>query len=107
MDKAELLRGIGQERDVPVPGKDAMVRVRGLTRAEVLHAQGIADIAARERYIMARAMVDPRLSEADVGTWQSASPVGEMEPITRVVAELSGLDIDDGTAKELYKSAGD
>jgi hypothetical protein len=44
-----------------------------------------------EVLILTRALVDPALTEDDVREWQKASDAGEIELVTRAIAELSGL----------------
>ncbi len=92
------------EEDVELPGV-GVVRVRGLSRAEALKVRSIEGRAETERAILALAMVDPTMTEAEVGRWQAASPAGEMEPVTDKVSELSGM-LED-SAKAAYKSDGD
>ena len=93
--KAKLLakRGVNTRMvDVENVGK---VEVRGLTRAEVLSIQGHGelDAAAMERTLLAAAMVDPALTEDEVGEWQTVAPAGELEPISTAIQELSGLKV--------------
>jgi hypothetical protein len=105
VDKELLFRPRLPEADVEIPGVGT-VRVRGLTRAEVLSAQGRAKGAeAIERVMLSLGMVDPALTEAEAGRWQKASPAGELDPVTRKIQELSGM-LDD-SAKEAYKSLRD
>lgn len=91
------------EDDVPIPGKGT-VRVRGLSRTEVMQAQTIADALARERRMVALGMVDPPMTEEQAGQWQQA-PAGEMEPVTDRIAELSGMRPD--ASKSGVPAAGD
>lgn len=105
MDKELLLKARLPEADVEVPGVGT-VRVRGLTRAEVLKCQtlvqdGPGRVEALERKMLALAMVDPELTEAEVGQWQKASPAGEMQPVTEKVQALSGMT--KGAAGEAYR----
>lgn len=73
------------------------VRVRGMSRLEVmamddLKAKGIlADAAAGERFMLARVMVAPKMTEAQIEQWQGEPAGGDMEAVTAKVAELSGL----------------
>jgi hypothetical protein len=78
------------EDDVEIPSMGT-VRVRGLSRDEVFGTQQIQNTAARERKVLALAMVDPTMSEAQAGKWQMVSPAGEIEPVTDKIHELSGL----------------
>jgi hypothetical protein len=99
VDKDLLLKPRLAEADVEIPGLGT-VRVRALSRAEVLlvrkatdNAEGIDGPRALvlERKMLATAMVDPVLTEAEVGQWQQASAAGELEPVTRRIQELSGM----------------
>jgi hypothetical protein len=98
LDKAALLakRGVGGET-VEIPGVGE-VKVRGLTRAEVLSIQKLqgksgVDEAEMERKLVALAMVEPELTEEEVGQWQANSPAGELVPIADAIATLSGLQV--------------
>ncbi len=93
MDKAALLasRGLGTEK-VDVPGFGE-VEVRGLTRAEALSVQqvGEIDIAEMERRLLSLALVEPKLTEDEVGQWQQVATAGELQPVAATVERLSGL----------------
>jgi len=89
------------EDDVPLPSRGGSVRVRGLSRDEALAVRGIKHEATAERVILSYAMVDPPMTQEEVGRWQKASIAGEMEDVTDKVSELSGLS--DGAAKEVVK----
>lgn len=99
--KARLLKPRLAEADVEIPGVGT-VRVRALNRAEAMAVQGANGIEATERRIIALGMVDPPMTEAEVGEWMKASPGGELEPVSTKIAELSGMI--DGAAKERVKS---
>lgn len=102
VDKESLLKARLPEADVDLPGVGT-VRVRGLSRAEVLEIQKVAGsgTAMLERRMIAVAMVAPRMSEGEVREWQEASPAGELEPVTDKIQELSGVAAD--SAKAVYK----
>lgn len=97
-----LLKPRLPEADVDLPGVGS-VRVRGLSRAEGIEVQKLIDKGwdRMERKLLSLAMVDPPLTEAEVGEWQQASVGGEIEPVTQHVMELSGLM--QGADKEAYK----
>ena len=80
------------EQDVEVPGVGTL-KVRGLSREEVLgiRAKGETTTPEMERRILALALIDPVLTEDEVGEWQKASAAGEIEKVTDVVMRLSGL----------------
>lgn len=98
MDKSALFKDRLPEAEVEIPGLGS-VRVRGLTRAEVLNVRKATDdehmdgprALTLERKLLAKAMVDPALTEAEVGKWQEMGTPGELEPVIEKVQELSGL----------------
>lgn len=89
--------------EVTVPVERGSVRVRGLSRAEVqeLRAADTSAPGSFERKMLAYALVDPAMTEDEVGRWQAASPPWEMEDVTAVASRLSALDRDQ--AKEAWK----
>lgn len=101
--KARLLTRRLPEDEVEVPGI-GVVRVRGLNRAEAMHVQAAKGKGpeATERRILALGLVDPPMTEAEVGQWQKASPGGEIEPVSTKIAELSGML--DSSAKDVVKT---
>lgn len=103
VDKAALFAPRLPEADVDVPGLGT-VRVRGLSRAEGMRIKDMKGTEAVERAIIAMGMVDPVLTEAEVGQWMKAAPAAEVEPVSLRIAELSGL-LED-SAKSAYKSDG-
>jgi hypothetical protein len=98
VDKDLLLKPRLPEADVDLPGV-GVVRVRALTRGEVMLVRKATDSEAMdgprvlvlERKLLAKAMVDPPLTEAEVGQWQEASVAGELEPVVETVQRLSGM----------------
>lgn len=111
MDKSKLLApsastGSGfPEGEVEIPGKGT-VRVRGLSRWEVLRSERIdGGTLMQERFILACAMLDPEVGEDDVAEWQKISGPMEINSVAMKINELSGLK--PGAGKEAYKSAGD
>lgn len=88
--KAGLLaRRLGDgEHEVPGVG---VLKIRGLSRAEVLEVQKLTDIAQSDRRMISLAVVEPKLTEADVKVWQENSGASEIEDLTKAVAALSGL----------------
>lgn len=94
MDKKALL----SDRVTAVTGTVELdgvgtVTVRGLSRYEMFLASkvGAGDDLKQERFILAAAMVDPKLTEDDVEAWQKASPPGEINEVAKKVNELSGI----------------
>ncbi len=106
VDKATLLaRRLGHDEVTLDDG--SVVVVRGLSRTEVvqdLHSMGPEARAdgAFERRMLALGMIDPELTEDEVGMWQENSIAGEIEEVTNVIMRLSGLA--PGDEKAAYKS---
>jgi hypothetical protein len=96
--KEALFKARLPEDDVEVPGVGT-VRVRGLSRAEVMLMRKATDTEAMdgsralilERKMLALGMVDPQLTEAEAGQWQHASAAGELDLVSDRIAELSGM----------------
>lgn len=93
------------EEEVPIPHLGGDVLVRGLTRGEVLRAQGANGTAAIEQRMVSIGLVDPKMTAEQVKAWQESSNAGELEPVTRVIQRLSGLE--DGADKAAAKSDSD
>lgn len=104
VDKELLLKSRLPEAEIEIPDVGT-VRVRALSRADVMALQRVKDGPGREealeRKMIALALVDPVLSEAEVGQWQKTSSALEMTPVTERICELSGMDAD--AAKRAYK----
>jgi len=105
VDKAALFRPRCPERDVELPGVGT-VRVRGLTRAEIIEiSKGANDGRDMEPLSLSLALVDPELTEDEVRQLMSVATFGEIETLNTAVNELSGIA---GRAdKEAYKSPGE
>lgn len=97
MDKELLFKPRLPEEPVDIPGVGT-VRVRGLNRIEAMHVQAANGPEATERRIMALGMVDPVMTEAEVGRWQKASAAGEIERVSTRIAVLSGMAPDSAKA---------
>jgi hypothetical protein len=67
------------------------VRVRGLNRFEAMIVAPLKGIEM-ERRAVAFGLVDPELTESEVGQWQKAAPAGELQKVAAVIQRLSGLD---------------
>lgn len=89
------------EAEVEVPGL-GVVRVRGLSRAEVIYLQSAKGPAAVEQRTVALGLVEPTMTEDDVKQWQRVSVGGELNPVTERIGQLSGMM--PGADKEAYKS---
>lgn len=93
ISKAELLkaRSEGDRGEVELPGGGSVV-VRGLTRKEALAMKADeADPAGVERKMIALALVEPALTEDEVGQWQEVAGAGDLEPVVDAILELSGM----------------
>lgn len=90
MDKELLFKPRLAEADVELPGVGTL-RVRALNRVEAVRVEGTKGTEARERLILSLGLVDPELTEAEVGRWQKAAPAGELQPVALRIAQLSGL----------------
>lgn len=93
VDKAALLAKRGLGTQTVTVGDVGEVVVRGLSRAEVLSLQSVGEIdaAEMERRLVSLAMVDPKLTEEEVGEWQQVAAAGDLEPISDAIQQLSGL----------------
>jgi hypothetical protein len=89
--KDDLLRQRFGVTDYHIPGVGT-VRVRPLTRGEALQVVGVErDKRELEAQIVAWAMVEPKLTEAEVRTWMDNSAAGELQALTQFITKLSGL----------------
>lgn len=102
LDKAALFAPRLDEEEVEV-GALGTIRIRSLSRSEVLAFRNrkVEDAAEMERVLISTALVEPVLTEDEVGQWQAASSAGELEPVTQAISRLSGLDT--AAAKEAVK----
>jgi hypothetical protein len=66
------------------------VAIRALTRDEVLHMQALPD-GERDRYAIAAAMTDPKLSEEDVAAWSASAAAGDFPAVIGAIQDISGL----------------
>lgn len=97
--RAETPSGM-PEADVEVAGLGT-VRVRGLSRLEAMWMQSANGMQASERRMLAVGMVDPSMTESEAAQWQKVSAAGELEPVTKMIARLSGTL--DTSAKEVVR----
>lgn len=94
MDKASLLRPHLPEAEVELPG-GGTVRVRALSTAETHKLKAVGDDSDRlETLMLTWSMVEPELSEDEVGQWRAGAPVGETQTVVERVVELSGMQKD-------------
>jgi hypothetical protein len=92
MDKSKLLAsGRISEGTVDLPGL-GKVRVRGLSRGEILELrEDTGTNAEQERKWLAKAMLDPVLTEDEVKQWQSVAVSDEVTMVTEEIYRLSGF----------------
>ena len=91
VDKAALLaRRLGEdEHEIEGFGS---VRLRSLSRAEVLALQKLNDTAESDRRMVSLCLIGPfTLTEDEVGIWQENSPPMEIERLTVAIRDLSGM----------------
>lgn len=106
MDKEKLLGGhrVDVTEDVEIPGV-GVVRVRGLSRMEMLLAGKLGEPQAMEPRVLSYAMVDPEITEGEAQHWMRTSPAGEIKPVLAAINRLSGHA--ENSAKEAAKRATD
>lgn len=101
IDKDALLASRLPEEEFEIEGVGT-VRIRSLTRAEALAVRGRElPTDEVERVLLEAALVEPKLTKGEIRLWQEAAPAGELEPLTRAIMRLSGLE--DSSAKEAVK----
>lgn len=80
---------VGEDFELP---SGFVVKIRPLTRGEALKVKGKEmPVDQMEQKLLSFAMVDPKMSERDVKTWQEVCMAGELEGVTQRIAEISGL----------------
>jgi len=87
--KQALLAKREVSAQVEIPGIGT-VTIRPLTRGETLRLKDKSG-AELERRAVAWALLDPQMSEAEVGDWQQVAPAGELQLVADKIQELSGL----------------
>jgi hypothetical protein len=92
-----------EEQDYVLEETGQRIRIRPLSRLEVLQAQKLRDVGIpeMEQHMLRCAMVRPVLRDADVKAWQAATPAGDLEPLTRYLNRISGLN--KGADTETYE----
>lgn len=81
-----------REEDYPMES-GLVVRIRPLSRAEALKVNSMKglDLAGKEQHYLARAMVAPRMTPANVQAWQERGLAGDMGDLVERVQFISGL----------------
>lgn len=92
MDKSDLLDRSGVETE-EVPIRKGTVTVRGLSRYELhLGGKGTEDSGLIEARNIAYALVDPKMTLAEVREWQKVpGTAGDFNKVAEAVRRLSGL----------------
>lgn len=102
MDKETFLKPRLPETAVEIPGVGT-VRVRGLSRAEILDVQAMDDDKATvERFVLTVGLVDPQLTGGEVDVWRAGVTTDEVVLVMAAIKDLSALE--DGAANAAYKS---
>lgn len=83
------------EEEVDIPGIGTVL-VRGLSRLESMRIFRLAgeNHEKVERLTVSYGLVDPQLSEDEVGEWQKHSLANEMNPVMLAIQRLSGFSKD-------------
>lgn len=116
--KRQLLTNRVEAQRVPVEIEDlGTVYVRGLSRGEVFAVNKVCkkvldsrgeeqpETEDLEAHIIARGMVEPTMTVAEVRRWQKGAPAGELDHVADTIRDLSGLG--QGARKAAYKSVRD
>ena len=91
MDKERLLKRVFPTADFEIPGV-GVVKLRGLSRGEVLEMNDRQPNPIEfDRFVLSRTMVDPKMTEDEVGEWQKVALPNEIGRVVEEVLKLSGL----------------
>ena len=102
----DLIASTLTEEDHTLPS-GRRVRIRALSRAEVLRIQklGKDNVVKLEAETVAAGLVAPRLTVEQASRWQAADAAGgDIGNLMEAIRDLSGLS--EGAAKAAYKSDG-
>lgn len=84
--------GATEEEDFTLPASGRVVRIRPMTRAEVLVINGKdLDLAAREQRYISKAMVEPRITVEMAKRWQEKGHAGDIGELVDRIGTISGL----------------
>jgi hypothetical protein len=68
------------------------VKVRGLSRDEAVELQTREGTAARDNFLIATGMTDPRMTEDDVAAWgKIEGAAGDTVAVSETITRLSGM----------------
>jgi len=99
LDKSALLAARDYDTaDVHIAGF-GVVRIRPLTRAEVLNHGQQAEkkgVLHAEAMMISTAIVEPSMTVDEVKRWQRISAAGEIEPLTDEIMRISAMTEDGG-----------
>jgi len=84
--------GVTEEEDFTLPASGSVVRIRPMTRAEVLVINNKdLDLAGREQRYISKAMVAPRLTVEMAKRWQETGHAGDIGELVDRIGTISGL----------------
>jgi len=84
--------GATDEEDFRLPATGLVVRIRPLTRAEVLKINNQdLGLAEREQRYTSKALVEPRMTPDAVKRWQEHGHAGDMGELIDRIGTISGL----------------
>lgn len=106
LSKEELLANRNlPEAVVEIPELGGSVRVRGLSRKEILDLNKDDDGYDIEDRLMAAGLLEPQLTIEEVAHLRAISPGMELQEVLLKINLLSGMSKE--SAKEAYKSLGE
>ena len=81
------------QTEVILPSGKGKIVVRSLTRAEMYRVKGKKmSMAQMEQILLSWACVVPKMTKAQVKTWQSRpKSAGDIEEVTRTISRISGM----------------
>lgn len=98
ISKEDLLKAAVGHHTFEIEGVGE-VRYRGLTRGEAVKLQGKQmDAAEMDRKLLALAVEEPKLTEAEWGEVADVVSAGLLEPLSRAIAQASGMRVEDAKA---------
>lgn len=99
--KAIMSSGDLAEEDL-VTVRGVKIRVRGLTRLQVMQLRKIVDKPVYEPTVLHFGLVRPEMDTSQATEWSKAAPAGEIEQVIDKIFNLSAMGDDAG--KDAYKS---
>ncbi len=93
VSKEDLLKASFGVEDFEIAGVGT-VRIRPLTRSEAMSIRGLElPLVEVERKFLAWAMVEPKLTEDEIKSWQDVATAGSLEALVNKIAEISGMNV--------------